>query len=633
MQLWSGSLKEFVREAEAGALTGSMLAQYFNYRGAHPSQGETDSWKHSLPVLARTLSSLSDLDVGVVLEYQLPYSFRRPDVVLLGEDQADQGQALVLELKQWSAVESVDDTSENILVANVPGGNQERAHPSQQARDYADTVASIHSACTDGDLGVTSCAYCHNLGAEGRAVLLGHQFNALVARSPLFARGDEARLAEFVDRAVGRGGGQRLLATFIGGHFRPSRKLLAELADTLEHRSEWHLLDVQRDAYNAILAEVRKRQAVRGRSAILVSGGPGTGKSVIAIQLLATSGRLGFTAAHSTGGRAFTTVLKSKLKAAQELFIGNINLRGAASQGLDLLLVDEAHRIRETSDTRFTPAAERNLKAQTEELLDAARVTVFFLDENQFMRPDEIGCAQLIRDWTAKLGVPLKEFHLTTQFRCNGCLEYVGWVDHLLGYTSEPLASWGGRYRVDLVDSPQELERGVANALAEEQSARLVAGFCWPWSEPNADGSLVHDVTIGTWSAPWNRKAKASKSYPPDQHPYTLWAETPAGERQVGVTYSAQGFEFDHVGVIWGTDLLWRNGAWVADRTASYDRPVKARTADTTRLLRNAYRVLLTRGQSTTQMLILDPETRDHLRNSLANERVPPPLVEGHGAP
>ena len=129
------------------------------------------------------------------------------------------------------------------------------------------------------------------------------------------------------------------------------------------------------------------------------------------------------------------------------------------------------------------------------------------------------------------------------------------------------------------------------------------------------------DVTVDGWSRPWNAKAEKNKNYRPEEHHYTLWAETEVGESQVGCIYSAQGFEFDRVGVIWGPDLVWRDNGWVAQREHSFDSPVKARTANMQHLVRNAYRVLLTRGISETRVLILDLETKGHVQETLKEAR------------
>jgi DUF2075 family protein len=128
------------------------------------------------------------------------------------------------------------------------------------------------------------------------------------------------------------------------------------------------------------------------------------------------------------------------------------------------------------------------------------------------------------------------------------------------------------------------------------------------------DGQLVDDVSIGDWSRPWNRKPE-NKAYRSAKHPYTLWATTDEGLGQVGCVYSAQGFEFDRVGVIWGPDLVWRDDGWVAQRKQTKDPGLRrAKTDDELRrLMRNVYRVLLTRGMRRTTILCLDVETREHL--------------------
>lgn len=351
----------------------------------------------------------------------------------------------------------------------------------------------------------------------------------------------------------------------------------------------------------------------RKKSAILIRGGPGTGKTVIAIQLMADAIRNQFTAVHTTGGHAFRTNLMAQFKGADKLIAWNMNMRKVPTEEIDLLLVDEAHRIRKTSDMRWTPASERNKRSQVEELLNASKVTVFFLDENQSVRPDEIGESQLIRDETKALGIKLFEYDLYAQFRCGNCYDYLVWIDYILGFDNIKPTFWSDQYSFKIADTPEDLEMVISNARQQNESGRIVAGFCWPWSNPSEDGSLINDVKIGDWCSPWNAKPSSKKVYKPENHPYTLWANTPTGETQIGCIYSAQGFEFDRVGVIWGPDLVWRKDRWVVQREHSFDSPVKAKNADTLKLLRNAYRVLLTRGVKETYLLCLDDETRDHL--------------------
>jgi uncharacterized protein len=301
------------------------------------------------------------------------------------------------------------------------------------------------------------------------------------------------------------------------------------------------------------------------------------------------------------------------------VFTWNMSLRNTPEMELDLLLVDEAHRIRKTSDTRFTKKAERNRRSQVDELLDAAKVTVFLLDEHQYMRPDEIGETKLIVEATKRRGIPLAEYDLDTQFRCAGSQEYMWWVDWVLGFRTTPPEDWRGKYRLDFTTSPDDLDDFVEESTSIGETARLVAGFCWKWSAPLKDGTLVSDVVIGDWIRPWNRKP-LNKQYKPEEHPYTKWATTTDGEEQVGCIYSAQGFEFDRVGVIWGPDLVWRDGQWIGQKKKSKDPGLRLANGDeVTRLLRNAYRVLLTRGMKGTKVLCLDQETREHLVRSTAS--------------
>lgn len=610
MQLWNGAFSDF-QDGVANATLFAQIERAYRARyGCLPGDSEQHAWHESLAALNDAIELTRADDVGLAIEYHLPYFGHRIDAIFFGRAEDSVAYGLVVELKQWTAATVEDEFSENVLV-----GTLEHVHPSQQALDYADYLAEYHSAFVDSSTLARSCAFAHNLDQPSFSVLSSSQFSKVIKDSPLFIGDSADALSTFVRAHVDGGDGLPVMDAVRNGRFKPSAKVLQRLEQVITHDERWILLDEQRLAYNTILGHVRRVRERGGRSAVLVRGGPGTGKTVIAVQLLADSLREGFTAAHSTGGKAFTTAMRSKFRGADRLFIWNMATRNAPYQGLDLLLVDEAHRIRETSDTRFTPKAKRGKREQIDELLSAAKVSVFFLDENQFMRPDEVGESNLIRHATGRHRIPLKEYDLATQFRCGGCSEYLQWIDQLLGFRMQAAAFWGDRYRFDLADSVDDLDQLISDADAAGEIARIVAGFCWEWSDPLSDGTLVDDVVIEDWRRPWNRKA-GNKPYKPENHPYTLWAETDAGKEQVGCVYSAQGFEFDRVGVIWGGDLVWRDDAWVAQKAKSFDSPVK-RNSEMLRLVRNAYRVLLTRGMRQTRLLCVDVETRAHLASEL----------------
>ena len=613
MELWHGTISEFVKEGESGSLTGEMLQSFWNHHRYQPSAGETISWENSLKALAFVAQEVQSKDVGIVLEYHLPYNGCRIDALFFGRDIKNKNCSSVVELKQWSTA-SISDNSFNLIVNEA-----EYLHPSQQAYDYAEHLTEIHSTYSENNIGTAPCSYCHNLTVSGSAAFEDVRYSDLLKMSPLFRKNEENEFVTFLNYSIGNGNGQNLLNKFLNGRFKPNKKLLNVLDSVLHKDEQWHLLDNQRLAYNTIWAQVLKikKMGARKKSAILVRGGPGTRKTVIAIQLMADAIRNQYTAVHTTGGHAFRTNLMAQFKGADKLFAWNMNMRKVPTEEIDLLLVDEAHRIRKTSDMQWTPASERNKQSQVEELLNAAKVTVFLLDENQSVRPDEIGGSQLIRDETKALGINLFEYDLHAQFRCGNCYDYITWIDYILGFDNIRPRYWGDQYSFKIVDTPQEIESIISDAKKINECGRLVAGFCWRWSDASPDGSLVDDVKIGDWSFPWNEKPSKKKKYKPENHPYTLWANTLKGEEEIGCIYSAQGFEFDHVGVIWGQDLVWRKDRWVVQREHSFDPKVKQKTANTLQLLRNAYRVLLTRGTNETRLICLDDETREHLRHEL----------------
>ena len=147
-------------------------------------------------------------------------------------------------------------------------------------------------------------------------------------------------------------------------------------------------------------------------------------------------------------------------------------------------------------------------------------------------------------------------------------------------------------------------------------SARLVPGFCWPWSNPDSSGQLVEDVRLDGFSMPWNAMPDAGKLAPgiPKSN---FWASDPNGINQVGCVYTAQGFEFDYVGVIFGTDLVYEGG-WKGNRSASEDGVVKkAREAEFVNLVKQTYRVLLTRGMQGCYVYFVDAATRDYFRTGV----------------
>lgn len=287
------------------------------------------------------------------------------------------------------------------------------------------------------------------------------------------------------------------------------------------------MLDEQKVAFNTVLSSVLNRSSTDQKRVIIITGGPSTGKSVIAVQLLAELARHGVGVVHCTGSAAFITTLRAHVgRKGSSLFKFFNSFSNNKHTTWDVLIADEAHRIRESSNSWYTPKSNRSNKTQIEELIGAARISVFFLDTNQIVRPNEVGTPELIKAHAENIGADIICIDLKTQFRCSGSKSYLEWLDYVLGLGKTYDNNWiiRNEYEFKILDTPEELEELITEKYREGYSARIVAGFCWPWSDPQPDGSLVPDVRIGNWSKPWNRKRPRGRLLPPVRDPYFIWA-------------------------------------------------------------------------------------------------------------
>jgi DUF2075 family protein len=346
---------------------------------------------------------------------------------------------------------------------------------------------------------------------------------------------------------------------------------------------------------------------------VIVKGGPGTGKSVIALEVMGELMRRGQVVFHATGSSAFTNTLRQIVGIrAKKLFKFFNSFTQTEPNSIDVLVCDEAHRIRKNSNNRYTRKESRSDLPQIDELLRIAKLNIFFIDENQIVRPEEIGNIDLIKQAAKRFGIEdadIAEFELKTQFRCSGSDAYLQWLDRVLAITDSDLGAFDARMKFKICTTPAEMMSEIRERNLEKMnSARIVAGFCWPWSEPNRDGTLVPDVQIGAFAMPWERK-----------NTFWKWATDDSGMEQVGTVYTAQGFEFDYIGVIFGKDLVFdpQSNEWKSIPQHSHDTQVKRKNPDLTRHLKNVYRVLMSRAHKGVYVHFMDKSTEDHFRKAL----------------
>ncbi|MEU9465338.1 DUF2075 domain-containing protein [Streptomyces avermitilis] len=591
------------------------MEHFVRDHGHRPSDAEARSWRMSIPALLNVLLEAELDDVHVLFEYQLPLTSKRADAVLAGvHPTTGEPSYMVVELKQWANAEPDDDDS---LLCRLDSYPRPVLNPIEQVRGYCDYLVSFNGALAQHPGRISGAAYLHNATEFGISGLYNVEQSE---RGRLFSEERRGEFITFLKSRLGPTSGAASADDLLAGKVGPSKQLIAVAAREVRNREEFVLLDEQRVAYEVVMRAVNRAARADHKEVVVITGGPGTGKSVIALSLLGELYRQGRTALHATGSASFTKTMRkvagARKREVQELFKYFNSFMTAERNGLDALICDEAHRVRKTSANRYTRAEHRTGKPQIEELIDAARVPVFLLDEHQVVRPGEMGTVKEIRDVAAAKNLSFQEISLDSQFRCGGSDAYLRWVVRLLGLEPGGPVSWDPDDRMKLLvaDSPQEMEDFLQERRAEGYGARISAGYCWTWTTKYPSGQdLPTDVVVGDWARPWNVFGERGVAGAP---PAALWATDPAGFDQVGCVYTAQGFEYDWSGVIVGPDLVWRGDRWIVDRAASKDPVFTKATPDklVDELIRNTYKVLLTRGMVGTVIYSTDAETRAKLR-------------------
>lgn len=611
------------------------LAAQLSYQGVSTGPGERRSWRNSLPALARDLNDAGLGAVEVLLEHRMPLTSKRADVVLAGiHPRTGDPSYVVVELKQWTRAYRFEESDTLVMVDGVAYPYLQ--HPSDQVSGYVQYMRDFVATLAQSPEQIQGVAYLHNAVDAGVADILNPQNLSL---APIFTGENRSRFMSHLQNLLAPDRpGAEAADWLLSSAVRPSRQLMTVAADEIRDRSQFVLVDTQKVAYDLVMHAVAKSRRSDQKQVVLVTGGPGSGKSVIAMELVGELARAGRAVVHATGSRSFTTTLRKIAgkgsTRTQAIFKYFNNFTSAEKNGLDVLVLDEAHRIRESSVNRFTKKAVRaKALSQLDELLDAARVPVFLLDQNQVVRPGELGTPADICAAAKKRGLDVVSVNLDAQFRAGGSEAYIHWVERLLQLREGESFVWDGddSFDVIVVDSPAELEARLQEKHLAGLSARMTAGFAWRWSTPRDDGSLVSDVRIGDWERPWNLKGDRATGGAP---PAALWATDPAGFGQVGCIYTAQGFEYDWNGVILADDLVWRRdardgqGGWVCQRERSADPVFTRKTSDEDidRLIRNAYKVLLTRGMRGTYIHSTDSETQERLRSLIATRHSTPAM-------
>ena len=582
-------------------------------------------------------------DAGVAVEYQVPLTSKRVDFILSGANGAHQDTAVIVELKQWSQVSA---TNKDAIVRTFVGrGIREVVHPSYQAWTYAALIRDFNTEVQVGNISLHPCAYLHNC-VDPSAVKASF-YAAHIDQAPVFARNDSRALSAFLEQHVKYGDTSRILDRVEHGKLRPSKNLAEHLVSLLKGNREFEMIDDQKLVYEtaltlSALAQGSRKQVfivkVLGlflmrvlalaqgsrKQVFIVEGGPGTGKSVVAINLLVELTKRELLVQYVSRNAAPRNVYASKLAGTltktriSNLFKGSGAYVDSPRNVMDCLIVDEAHRLNEKSGI-FQSRGVNQIK----EIIDAAKLSIFFLDQDQRVTLKDIGERKEINRWAEAAGAKVTELKLESQFRCNGSDGYLSWVNNALQIKTTANQSLTGiDYKFRVFDSPADLREHILALNRERNKARMVAGYCWEWK--GKQNPEIKDVVIPEhdFAMRWNL----------DKDGF-LWLIAESSVSEIGCIHTCQGLELDYVGVVIGKDFIVRNGRVITDATkrASQDRSVhgykkmlKMDAASTRELadsvIKNTYRTLLTRGQKGCFLFCVDKETNEYFKRLAKRE-------------
>ncbi|WP_069885971.1 DUF2075 domain-containing protein [Streptomyces luteocolor] len=626
-------------------LTEQLIQEHSRIKGGAAGQGDVASWNNSVPVVVRALLDCGLDDVEVQIEVDLPHTNSAVDLVLCGQHPGTGTDSyLAVELKQVRHA-TVDPLCP-IAVDLGFGDGKNKLHPVRQVQRYCEYMLRYLPHLREDEDRLMGVALLHNAHDADVEALFGlpetdHGF--------LYTLDDLHRFRRVLASRFAATSGKRAACALTQARQDP----LLKVTDVARQRSVigggLTLLDEQYVAVDRITRHLEKTARFTGfdvglfhdagtdhslasepgaKRVYILRGGPGSGKSAVALELQRTLGLKGREAVLASGSHAYTETLRDimlgtarrgqtaeKRRAANRLYRYFNSFSETPPDSLDVLICDEAHRIRRSSSHRWMPKSLRDDdRPQATEVIKAAKVPIFLLDDHQSIRPDEVGTATYLKELAMGMGCEVEVTDLEGTFRAGGSKRYQDWVQQLLGLGASDPVAWrpDGRMALTVADSPEQMERFIRERHVEGATARITAGFCWPWSNPDG-GRLVDDVQIRDWRRPWNVKPEHDVPDAPRSH---LWSTDGRGVDQIGCVYTAQTFEYDWNGVVIGPDLLFRDGKFTVDRSASCDPAFRGAIDDAvvTRCILNAYHVLLTRGVVGTVVYAVDPATHNELR-------------------
>ena len=578
---------------------------------------EIRSWASSLSYMDRIMQdAMIPNDCGIAIEYQIPQTGKRIDFIISGQNEYSKDSVILIELKQWSEAKL---TSKDSIVETFVGGRiGEHTHPSYQAWSYATLLQGFNEVVYKENIQLHPCAYLHNYTEDG--VIRNEFYAEYINKAPVFLKSDAIKLREFIKKHVRYGDRSNILYRIENGKIKPSKMLADSITKMIKGNQEFVMIDDQKVVYENAIA-LAKHASEKNKQVLIVKGGPGTGKSVVAINLLVELTKLGLLTQYVSKNAAPRAVYEARLTGSvrateiRNMFRGSGAFIDSPANEYDALIVDEAHRLNKFSGL-FGNLGENQIK----EIINSSKFSVFFLDEDQRVTLKDIGQKEEIIKWAHLSNASITELELNSQFRCNGSDGYLAWLDNTLQIRETVNQDLSGvDYDFRVLDNPAELRELIVEKNNINNRARLVAGYCWKW--PSKKDFNAYDIEFPEYDfrMKWNLTEDGS-----------TWIISPKSVNEVGCIHTCQGLEVDYIGVIIGNDLIVRNGVVITDasKRASSDNSVKGykkmmkenpeeAKEQLDLIIKNTYRTLMTRGMKGCYVYCVDEETREWFKNGI----------------
>lgn len=618
MIVYEDSKRCFVEDIKSNCIADKITAK-IRERGINAGhEREYISWQNSLQFM-RNIVDDNDIDdeVRIAIEYNIPLTSKRVDFIICGADANNNDNVVVVELKQWQKAEVVADDMHYCVKTFVGRNNRIVCHPSYQAYSYACFIRNYSQKVLDDGINLIPCAYLHNYDPDFKQTLSNSIYKEWVSEAPFFIRNETEQFSAFVKKYVTRRSSNGdLLYKIDHGRLKPTKTLQDSLASMVKGNKEFMLLDEQAVCYDMCLKTMAKCKEDGKKRTIVIQGGPGTGKSVLAVNLLMEfinkSLNTCYATKNSAPREAFLSLLThsdaKKQVNIRQLFRSPFGLSNVPDNTYDCLIVDEAHRLVKKM------YGDWNGENQVKECISASLLSIFLLDEDQAVTVNDIGSIAEISKWCRELNSTLKmpaEAKLVSQFRCNGSDAYIQFIDDILQRTEESVTVDLDELNFDfrIFDSAIELREALREKNAINNKSRMVAGYCYDWNVKHGRGD--YDIMLPDgFKAKWNLEKDK------------IWAINPNSFEEVGCIHTAQGLEFDYVGVLIGKDLKYdsTSGRIITDKQAisKDDKSSGIRSCKNENIVRklilNTYKTLLTRGQKGCYVYCEDKSLAEYIK-------------------